>query len=502
MTDPILQMTGICKRFPGVVALDKVGLEVGSGEIVALAGENGAGKSTLMKILGGVYQPDAGEVAIAGRPVAIQSVSDAIGLGIGFIHQELNVFDNLNIAENVFLGREPLWGGPLKLVNREKLQAQTEVLLKRLGLNTPAGTPLRKLSLAQQQLVEIAKALSQNARILIMDEPTSSLTLTETARLMELVQELRTQGVSIIYISHRLAEIEEIADRAVVLRDGRNAGTLSRAEISHDAIVSLMVGRDLEHFYVPPEAADQAPCVVVRNLRTSRYPSQPASFEVRKGEILGFAGLVGAGRSELAQTIFGVDRAVGGDILLEGQVIKISSAQDAIKNGVYLIPEDRRSTGLILDLSICENITLPDLPRYARLGLVAHDLERKTAGEMCDKLNVKRPSIETKAANLSGGNQQKVVLAKWLSLNPKLLIFDEPTRGIDVGAKAEIYELMRSLAKQGVAIMMISSDMEEILGESDRVAVMHEGEITGILERAECTEEAIMRLAVAVPRAA
>ena len=502
MTVPLLRMEGICKRFPGVVALDKVTLEVGGGEIVALAGENGAGKSTLMKILGGVYQPDAGSITIDGRDVAIHSVSDAIDLGIGFIHQELNVFDNLDVSENVFLGREPLWGAPFRLVDRQKIRSQTEVLLRRVGLSVPADTPLRKLSLAQRQMVEIAKALSLNARLLIMDEPTSSLTLTETGRLIQVTNELRAQGVSIIYISHRLAEIEQLADRTVVLRDGRNAGTLSRAEINHDAIVSLMVGRDLQHFFVPPETAGQTERVQVRDLRTKRYPAQPASFTVRKGEILGFAGLVGAGRSELAQTMFGVDRAVGGDLVLDNQPLKISSARDAIKHGVYLVPEDRRNTGLILELSICENITLPDLPRYARAGLVARDAERKTANEMCDKLNVKRPSVATRAANLSGGNQQKVVLAKWLSLNPKLLIFDEPTRGIDVGAKAEIYQLMRSLANEGVAIMMISSDMEEILGESDRVAVMHEGTITGILERAQCTEEAIMRLAVAIPEAA
>jgi len=497
MTSSILQMTGIGKRFPGVIALDNVSLEVGVCEIVALAGENGAGKSTLMKILGGVYHPDAGSVTIDGRQVGIHSVSGAIELGIGFIHQELNVFDNLDIAENVFLGREPLWGGPLRLIDRQKIHAQTQSLLERLGLNLPADTPLRKLSLAQQQMVEIAKALSLNARLLIMDEPTSSLTLTETARLMEVAKELRTQGVSIIYISHRLAEIEEIADRVVVLRDGRNAGTLSRQEIDHEAIVTMMVGRDLQHFYRPPHVAARAECVEVRNLRTRRYPNRPVSFMVRKGEILGFAGLVGAGRSELAQTMFGVDRAVGGEVRLENKLVSTSSANDAIKNGIYLIPEDRRNTGLILDFTLCENITLPDLSRYSRGGLLSRDAERKTATEMCDKLNVKTPSVETRAANLSGGNQQKVVLAKWLSLNPKLLIFDEPTRGIDVGAKAEIYELMRNLAKQGVAIMMISSDMEEILGESDRVAVMHEGAITGILERSECTEEAIMRLAVA-----
>jgi ribose transport system ATP-binding protein len=287
-----------------------------------------------------------------------------------------------------------------------------------------------------------------------------------------------------------------------VLRDGRNAGTLSQQEIDHDAIVTLMVGRDLQHFYRPPHVVAQTECVEVRNLRTRRYPNRPVSFTIRQGEILGFAGLVGAGRSELAQTMFGVDRAIGGEVYLDNQPARTASSQDAIKNGIYLIPEDRRNTGLILDFSLSENITLPDLPRYSRGGFLSRDAERKTATEMCDKLNVKRPSVETRAANLSGGNQQKVVLAKWLSLNPRLLIFDEPTRGIDVGAKAEIYELMRNLAKQGVAIMMISSDMEEILGESDRVAVMHEGAITGILEREECTEEAIMRLAVAAPKAA
>ena len=502
MTDLILRMHGIGKRFPGVVALDDVELQVRPGEIVGLAGENGAGKSTLMKILGGVYQPDTGSIAIDGKAVAIHSVSDAIGLGIGFIHQELNVFDNLNIAENVFLGREPVWGGPIRLVDRKKINGQTQSLLKRLGLNLPADTPLRKLSLAQQQMVEIAKALSLNARILIMDEATSSLTLTETARLLEVAKELREQGVSIIYISHRLAEFQDLADRVVILRDGRNAGTLAGKEIHHDAIVRLMVGRDLQRFYVQAKATGKAPFLEVRDLRTRRYPQQAVSFEVREGEILGVAGLVGAGRSELAETIFGVDAALGGSVQLKHRPIKISSAHDAIAHGIYLVPEDRRTAGLVLDLTIRENVSLPALRRYSRFGLVKRDAEQKAATETCTKLNVKAPSIETKVANLSGGNQQKTVLAKWLSLNPKLLIFDEPTRGIDVGAKAEIYQLMRGLVESGVAIMMISSDMEEILGESDRVAVMHEGAITGIVEREQFSEEAIMRLAVAVPQAA
>ena len=351
-------------------------------------------------------------------------------------------------------------------------------------------------------MVEIAKALSLDARILIMDEATSSLTLAETARLLEVAKDLREQGVSIIYISHRLAEIQDLADRVVVLRDGRNAGTLAGKEIDHDAIVRLMVGRDLQRFYVMANATGKAPCLEVKDLRTRRYPQHAVSFEVREGEILGFAGLVGAGRSELAETIFGVESALGGSVELAHQPIKISSARDAIAQGIYLVPEDRRRAGLVLDLTIRENVTLPALSRYAHFGLVKREAEQEAATETCAKLNVKAPSIETKVANLSGGNQQKTVLAKWLSLNPKLLIFDEPTRGIDVGAKAEIYQLMRGLVESGVAVMMISSDMEEILGESDRVAVMHEGAITGILEREQFSEEAIMRLAVAAPQAA
>ncbi|MCI0665545.1 MAG: sugar ABC transporter ATP-binding protein [Acidobacteria bacterium] len=496
MSSPILVMKGISKSFPGVVALNQVDLEVYPGEIIALAGENGAGKSTLMKILGGVYQPDAGVLQINGQDVVIGSVSDAIDRGIGFIHQELNVLDNLDIGENVFLGREPVWGGPLKLVDRQKLYLETETYLNRLGLNISGRTPLAHLSIAQQQMVEIAKALSLKARILIMDEPTSSLTLTETARLLEVVKELREQGVSIIYITHRLGEIALIADRVVVLRDGCNAGSLAREEISHERIVKLMVGRDIDHFYAHAATSKKSRYFEVNGLTTSRYPQHTISFDVGRGEILGLAGLIGAGRSEVARAIFGVDSHLSSSMILDGKKIEIRSPRDAIANGIYLIPEDRRDSGLILDMVIRENITLPALRRYASVGLIDRNREQTIAAEMCGKLKIKAPSIETKAGNLSGGNQQKMVLAKWLSLNPKLLIFDEPTRGIDVGAKAEIYQLMRDLAETGVAIIMISSEMEEILGESDRVAVMHEGSLTGILEREQCSEEAIMRLAV------
>jgi ribose transport system ATP-binding protein len=494
MNQPILEMRKISKRFPGVVALDAVDFAIQAGEVVALAGENGAGKSTLMKILGGVYQPENGQIFIGGTETQIRTVSDASANGIGFVHQELNVLDNLTIAENVFLGREPRVFG--FLVDRNKLNADTEIYLKRLGLNVSAKTALSELSIAQQQMVEIAKALSLNARILIMDEPTSSLTLTETERLLQVINELSADGVSVIYISHRLGEIKEIADRVVVLRDGKNAGTLEKPEINHDNIVKKMVGRDIVRRAKSVAEIDSGGAVQIKDFKTGRYPACSVSFDVRRGEILGIAGLVGAGRSEAAQAIFGVDACASGTVSLEGKQIKISCAQDAIKNGIYLIPEDRRHAGLILDVPIRENITLPALPRYASAGLIKKSAECAISEEMCKKLNVKAPSIESNAGNLSGGNQQKVVLAKWLSLDPKLLIFDEPTRGIDVGAKSEIYGLMRDLAKSGVAIVMISSDMEEILSESDRVAVMHEGSVTGILEREQASEEAIMQLAV------
>jgi len=494
MTRPILEMHKISKRFPGVIALDSVDFSISAGEAVALAGENGAGKSTLMKILGGVYQPDGGDVVIDGKLTAIGSVRDATAKGIGFVHQELNVLDNLTVAENVFLGREPRQAR--FLIDRKKLRSETRRYISRLGLEVEPDTKLSELSIAQQQMVEIAKALSMNARIVIMDEPTSSLTLTETGQLLSVIADLRIEGVSIIYISHRLGEIKQIADRVVVLRDGKNAGTLERPDIHHDNIVKLMVGRDIEKFYSHGSGGGSTAFAEIRELRTSRYAGTPISFDVRKGEILGIAGLVGAGRSEAAQAIFGVDAAEEGKISLDGKRVDIRSARDAIRHGIYLVPEDRRIAGLIVDLPIRENITLPALSRYSSAGLISKERESKRAREMCDRLGVKAPSTETRAANLSGGNQQKVVLAKWLSLDPRLLIFDEPTRGIDVGAKAEIYQLMRDLAASGVAIMMISSDMEEILGESDRIAVMHEGAITGILDRAEASEEAIMKLAV------
>ena len=494
---PLLQLTGISKRFPGVIALDRVDLEVYPAEVVALIGENGAGKSTLMKILGGVIEPDDGAIRLEGRGTEIHSPREASQLGIEFIHQELSVLDNLDVGANIFLRREPTRAGWLKLVTRKRIYAESDALLQKLGLNLSSRTPLSKLSIAQQQLVEIARSINAGARILIMDEPTSSLTLGETQRLLEMVRDLKAQGVSIIYVSHRLEEIEKIADRAVVLRDGRNVGVLEREELKRQRMVSMMVGRDLQDFYMTARRAEEhdGEWFTVHNLRTSKYPEHAVSFSVGKGEVVGFAGLVGSGRSEVAKAIFGVDETAQSNVSLGGKRLAINSAQDAIKEGIYLIPEDRRSCGLIVEATIRENISLPGLKRYASAGLVNVASEDAKAVEMCRTINIKTPSTKVRAANLSGGNQQKVVLAKWLALSPKVLIFDEPTRGIDVGAKAEIYALIRELAGQGVSIIAISSEMEEVLGLSDRVAVMHEGKITGILERSQFSEEAVMRLA-------
>jgi ribose transport system ATP-binding protein len=496
MAAPLLELRAIVKRFPGVLALNGVSLSVQPGEVIALIGENGAGKSTLMKVLGGVHQPDAGEILCEGRPAVIRGVSDSLALGIGFIHQELNVLNNLDVGANIFLGREPTWGGPLKLIARRRIYKDSEIFLERLGLSLSPRTPLSQLSIAQQQMVEIAKALSQNARVIIMDEPTSSLTLTETDRLLATVKDLRREGVSIIYISHRLGEIEQIADRAVALRDGKNAGELGAGEIQHERMVSLMVGRKLEDLYIKGGGPQAGAQLRVTGLRTAYRPRRQVSFSVAQGEILGFAGLVGAGRSELAQTIFGVDQALEGSIEVAGKTTTIRNARDAIKAGIYLAPEDRRQTGLITDMTVRENITLPGLEGYSRWSWIDRGKERAVSTRQVAALRVKTPSIEARVMTLSGGNQQKVVLAKWLSLSPKVIILDEPTRGIDIGAKAEIYRLMRELADRGVAIIMISSDMEEVIGVSDRIAVMHEGAISGFLAREQFSEEAIMSLAV------
>jgi ribose transport system ATP-binding protein len=496
MSDILLELRGITKTYPGVIALNGVSLTVRKGEVVGLIGENGAGKSTLMKVLGGVVSPTLGAVVIDGVSRPALSVRDAAQAGIAFVHQELNLFENLDVAANVYIGREPRTGGFLNLIDNGLLHRQVEPLLRRLGVDFAPGDLVENLSIAQRQMVEIAKALSMNARIIIMDEPTSSLTLTETDKLLQVIADLKAAGVGVIYISHRLGEVKQCADRVVVLRDGRHVGDLAKSEISHATMVRLMIGRDLKSIYIPPKAGRQEGGVAVDGLVTASFPDQRVTLHVRRGEILGLAGLIGSGRTSLAQTLFGIEPALAGTIALDGRPLAIRAPRDAINEGIYLIPEDRKRSGLLLDMPIAQNITLADLRRCAPAMLVDTGREGEIAEGQRRSLNIKAPSVETDAVTLSGGNQQKVVLAKWLSMRPKLIIFDEPTRGIDVGAKNEIYTLMRDLADAGVAILMISSDMEEVIGVSDRIAVMHEGRISGFLERPDFSEHNVLTLAV------
>ena len=496
MSEPLLELRSVTKTYPGVTALDDVSISLAKGEVLGLIGENGAGKSTLMKVLGGIVAPTSGEIVLDGVAHDRLTVPAATAAGIAFVHQELNLFDNLSVGANVYIGREPRFGGPLKLVDTRTLNEKVAPILKRLGLDISPSAPLADLSIAQCQLVEIAKALSLDARVIIMDEPTSSLTLKETDRLLEVIADLRAAGVSIIYISHRLDEVKTCADRVVALRDGHRVGELTGEEITHDAMIRLMIGRDLKSVYLPPKVAPKESGIEIDRLVTRARPQQEVSFAFRRGEIVGLAGLIGSGRTELAHAVFGIDPPLSGRVLLDGEPMVARVASDAIAKGIYLVPEDRKRAGLLLDLPVDQNITLADLARYSRHGLPSRAAEAKTATEQCAALSIKTPSINTLALNLSGGNQQKVVLGKWLSMRPNAVIFDEPTRGIDVGAKSEIYAIMRALADAGVAILMISSDMEEVIGVSDRIAVMHEGRISGLLERPDFTEHNVMLLAV------
>jgi ribose transport system ATP-binding protein len=499
MNSPFLELVEVTKTYPGVVALHRVSLSLARGEVVGLVGENGAGKSTLMKILGGVTAPDSGVIRVDGAEKKAFTVQEATLAGIAFVHQELNLFDNLDVAANVFIGREPLRGGPLRLIDTARLHKQVQPFLERLGCDFHPDSPVLALSLAQRQLVEIAKALSLNARLVIMDEPTSSLTLSETARLMRVIAGLKAEGVCVVFISHRLNEVEACADRVVVLRDGRTVGELPRDAITHAALIRLMIGRDLKSLYIPPTQPASDAALDIVDARTTTYPGRSVSLTIRHGEILGLAGLVGSGRTELARAVFGVDRLLAGTLRLEGEPILVENPAAAIRRGIYLVPEDRKRAGVLLDVSVSENISLADLRAYARHAIVDAALENENAERQKVKLGIKTPTVETLVRTLSGGNQQKVVLAKWLSMAPRVVIFDEPTRGIDVGAKNEIYEMMRKLADSGVAILMISSDMEEVIGVSDRIAVMHEGAISGFLERSQFSEQNVLQLAVGVP---
>lgn len=489
---PLLEVERVTKQFPGVKALGDVDLILNRSEVLAVIGENGAGKSTLMKILAGVQPEDSGEIRIDGESVQLKSVETALAHGIALIHQELNLADNLDVGSNIFLGREPLRFG---LVDHGRIHRESKQFIDSVGLKVDPATIVRELTVGKQQMVEIAKALSINARVLIMDEPTSSLSQHETDNLFEVIKDLRSRGVSIVYISHRLGEVKELADRVTVLRDGENAGELARGEITHDAMVSLMVGRDLSAFYQHTPRKPQATVLKATDLRTPTHPKHALNFEVRAGEIVGVAGLVGAGRTELLETLFGVTPAVDGTIDIGGKTVTPQNPIEAIRAGIALAPENRKQQGLILEMAVRENMSLPSLRRDQKNGFLNRKKEADISTAMIEQMRIKTPNAEQAVQYLSGGNQQKVVLGKWLAMEPTLLLLDEPTRGIDVGAKQEIYGLMEKLAQKGVAILFVSSEMEEVLGMSDRALIMHEGRLTGELLRDELSEESIMQLA-------
>ena len=496
MTDtdssPLLEVRQVCKSFPGVRALHNVDLQVSAGEVLAVVGENGAGKSTLMKILAGVQGFDTGDICVDGHSAKIGNVHDALSLGIALIHQELNLAENLSVGANIFLGREPRKRG---LIDHAKIHDDAGAFLKMVGLKVNPATLVGDLTLGRQQMVEIAKALSINARVLIMDEPTSSLSTGESLALFTVIRDLSERGVSIIYISHRLGEVRDLSDRVLVLRDGVNAGELARADVTHGAMVSLMVGRNVEQYYDHKPLTPGERVFDVVKLRTPAHPKHEVDFTLRAGEIVGLAGLVGAGRTEMLQTVFGVTPALGGEVRIGDAVHVFKSARDAIHAGLALVPEDRKGQGLILEMPVRENISLASLRRDQRNGFRDAAKEKEISDEMIGAMRIKTPNDRQIAKVLSGGNQQKIVLGKWLAMAPKVLLLDEPTRGIDVRAKEEIYGLMEELAGRGVAILFVSSEMEEVLSMSDRVLVMHEGRITGELAREDLSEEAVMQLA-------
>ncbi|MGC8862764.1 MAG: sugar ABC transporter ATP-binding protein [Armatimonadota bacterium] len=486
-------MRGITKTYPGVTALDAVDFDVLPGEVHALVGENGAGKSTLMKVLAGADAKDSGRISINGEEAHIANPQEAMRLGISIIYQEFNLVPYMNAAENIFLGREPMSAIP-GVIDFGRMYAEAERVIGELGVPLDVRVPVNQLSVAQQQMVEIAKATSRNARIIAMDEPSATLTEHELENLFALIRRLKADGVSIIYISHRLEEVFQIADRVTVLRDGKLVATKPVAETSRDDIIRMMVGRELTE-KIPKVAAKPGEVALeVRGLNRAGV-LKDISFAVRHGEVLGIAGLVGAGRTEVARAIFGADPIDGGEIRLDGRPVTIRSPRDAIRLGIGLVTEDRKALGLVLGMAVRENVTLANLGALSRLGFISRRREREVANRFVEDLMIKTPSVEQAVQNLSGGNQQKVVLAKWLYTQSKVLIFDEPTRGIDVGAKTEIYQLMNRLAEHGVAIIMISSELPEILGMSDRILVMHEGQIPGELSRDEATQEKIMSLA-------
>lgn len=493
MGKPLLQMKGISKSFPGVNALTNVQLDLHYGEVLALVGENGAGKSTLMKILTGIYEKDEGEIIFEGKPITPKNTKEAQELGISIIHQELNLMQDLTVAQNIFIGREPTTGFNFFLKEKE-LNERASKLFESLNINLNPETKISKLTVAKQQMVEIAKALSFNAKILIMDEPTAALTESEIETLFNIIRRLKENGVGIIYISHRMEELKVISERITVLRDGQYIDTLQTDKTDINEVVSLMVGREL--FIESKKRQIQEDSVnklEVRNL-TNHYVKD-INFELKKGEILGFAGLVGAGRTEVARAIFGADPIQRGEIYIDGKKVTIKQPSDAVKAGIGYLSEDRKRFGLMVNMNVSENIFISSINKYLKGPFVKESIIKKISEEYKEKLDIRTPSIFQKVNHLSGGNQQKIVIAKWLLRDSDILIFDEPTRGIDVGAKGEIYELLDQLAAEGKSIIMISSELPEILRMSHRIIVMCEGRITGELTSEEATQEKIMNYA-------
>jgi inositol transport system ATP-binding protein len=501
MTQPLLKMTGITKQFPGVLAVDHVNLEVMPGEVHGLLGENGAGKSTLLKILSGAHHPDSGTIELGGQTITLVNPHQAQNQGIVTIYQEFNLVPQLTIGENVFIGREP---GSGAFLNGRTMAAKTREVIEPLGIHIDPLTLVRDLSVAEQQMVEIARALSMQSRIIIMDEPTSALSEHEVVRLMEIMRNLKAKGLSIIFVTHRLDEVMQVCDRITVLRDGRNAGEAAVKDISVPDIIRMMVGRTVDDMYTGQHVDPSANAVALKVTRLRRRVNiqdphaiilHDISFEVRKGEILGLAGLVGAGRTEIARAIFGADPLESGEVVVDGKSVQINSPEDAIQHGIGLVPEDRKQQALFLALAVRENTSIAALGRLAtRLGFIRARQEAALMEQYRQTLNIRMSTPEVRVRNLSGGNQQKVVIARWMALQPRVLIVDEPTRGIDVAAKAEVHGLLHQMAAQGIAIIMISSELPEILGMSDRILTICEGRLTSEVLRKDASQEKLMSL--------
>jgi inositol transport system ATP-binding protein len=488
----LLQMQGIDKIFPGVHALDHVDLNVRPGTVHSLMGENGAGKSTLMKVLIGMYQPDGGTIVFDGREVQIPDTATGLGLGISMIHQELSPVPEMTVAENIWLGREPK--GRLGLISRTEMKRATRELFDKWEIRINPTALMKTLSVAQTQMVEIAKAISFDSKLIIMDEPTSAITETEVAHLHRMIGQLRSTGTAIIYITHKMDEVFKISDDITVFRDGKHVASLPAAELDRNKLITLMVGRELTHMFPKLDAEIGEVILSVRNLNRGHLVKD-VSFDLRRGEILGFAGLMGAGRTEVLETLFGVYPADSGEVVINGTPRNIRQPKDAIAADMALLTEDRKLTGIMGVLSVRDNMIMAALPKYSPNGFLQRGRIEKDCQAQREALALKTPSLNQLIQNLSGGNQQKVLISRWLLTLPDILMIDEPTRGIDVGAKSEIHRLMSLLAQQGKAIIMVSSEMPEVLGMSDRVVVMHEGSVSGIVDRAEATQEVIMQLA-------